>query len=157
MPGRSEEPVDEKQELKRLRRLDRVYACYAYLGLFTIAALAVSIVPVSTPDGREGYGMALVLPGTLVPIVLVTTIVLTVRLRSHKPLRLLGRSTLFLALLLALLGFAASVSKGYADWLFEYAFDISIGIYGCAATIVPVWWFAIGRRRFRESLVSNPQ
>ena len=101
--------------------------------------------------------MALVLPGTLVPIVLVTTIVLTVRLRSHKPLRLLGRSTLFLALLLALLGFAASVSKGYADWLFEYAFDISIGIYGCAATIVPVWWFAIGRRRFRESLVSNPQ
>jgi hypothetical protein len=40
--GRSDEiVVDEKERTKSLRRLDRAYACYAYVGLFTIAVLAV--------------------------------------------------------------------------------------------------------------------
>lgn len=142
----SEEP--SKQES---RRLGRAYACYAYIGLFAIALLAVVTVPVPTPDAREGYGMALVLPGTVLPIVFVAAMVLTVRLRFHKPLLLLGLSTLLLPLLVF------AVSGCCSEKLSEYAMNIVVGIYGVGAVLVPVWWFAAGRRRYRKSLDSNPQ
>jgi hypothetical protein len=152
--GRSDEIVEEEKEKRKgLRRLDRAYACYAYVGLFTIAVVAVVSVPVSPPDAREGYGMALVLPATLLPIPVVTAIVLTVRLRRHKPLRLLGLSTLFLPLLFL----AAGVSDDYAVGRFEYVLNVFIGMFGCAATFVPAWWFAVGRRRYGEPLGSNPR
>jgi carbon starvation protein CstA len=100
--------------------------------------------------------MALILPGTILPIIFVIMIVLTVRLRSHKPLRRLGLTTLILAALcLALAVLDPHISDKSADGI-EYAMDAFIGIYGCVATLVPVWWFAVGRRDFRESLDSNP-
>jgi peptidoglycan/LPS O-acetylase OafA/YrhL len=149
--GRSDEIVaEEKEKQKGLRRLDRAYACYAYVGLFAIALLAVVTVPVSTPDGREGYGMALVLPGTLLPIALVAAIVMTARLRHHRALVVLALFTLLLPLLI----FAVGVSSSEA--LSEDAMNLVLGIYGAGAVLVPVWWFAIGRRRYRESLGCNP-
>ena len=141
----------ETAKQKSLRSLDRAYACYAYVGLFTIALLFVVTVPVPTPDAREGYGMALVLPGTLLPIAFVAAIVLTVKWRRHKPLRLLGLSTLFLALLFLLAG----VSDCCGDGRSEYVLDAFIGIFGCCATFVPAWWFAIGRRRYRDEVVTD--
>jgi hypothetical protein len=152
--GRSDEIVAaEPPKHESLRSLDLAYACWAYVGLFAIALLAVATVPVSTPDGREGYGMGLILPGTLLPFAFVGAIILTVELRRHKPLRLLGLSTLSLGLLL----FALAVSDCCSDNTAEYVFDPFIGIFGCYATFVPAWWFAVGRRRYRKSLDSNPQ
>jgi peptidoglycan/LPS O-acetylase OafA/YrhL len=147
--GRSDEIVaEEKEEQKGLRRLDRAYACYAYVGLFAIAVLAVVTVPVSTPDAREGYGMALVLPSMVLPIVLVAAIVLTVRLRRHRALVLLGLSTVFLVLLI----FAVSVSDCCSEGPSEYAVNVVLGMYGAGAALVPVRWFATGRRHYRQSL-----
>ena len=137
---------------KTLRSLDRAYACYAYVGLFTIALLYVVTVPVPTPDAREGYGMALVLPGTIFPIAFVVAMVQTVRFLHHRPIRLLGLSIPFLVLLFL----AATVSHCCSDNTYEYISDVFLGVFGCYATFVPVWWFAIGRRRYRGRAVTSP-
>ena len=95
--------------------------------------------------------MLLVLPGTLLPIALVAAIVMTVKLRHHRALVVLGLSTLILPLLIF------SVGASSSDALSDYAMNVVLGIYGAGAVLVPVWWFAIGRRRYRESLGSNPK
>jgi hypothetical protein len=152
IPERSGEPAaEESSQQENLRRLDRAYACYVYIGLFAIALLAVVTVPVPTPDAREGYGMALVLPGTVLPIVFVIAMVLTVRLRHHKSLALLGLSTLFLPLLVFAAGGCCS------ERVSDIARNVVVGIYGVGAVLVPVWWFMSGRRRYRESLDGDPQ
>ncbi|MBI3476090.1 MAG: hypothetical protein HY010_10185 [Acidobacteria bacterium] len=152
IPERSGEPAaEESSKQESLRRLDRAYACYVYIGLFAIALLAVVTVPVPTPDAREGYGMALVLPGTVLPIVFVAAMVLTARLRRHKPLALLGLSTLFLPFLVFAVGGCCS------ERVSDIARNVVVGIYGVGAVLVPVWWFTSGRRRYRESLDGNPQ
>jgi hypothetical protein len=152
IPERQDEiAVEELAKQKSLGRLDRAYACYTYVGLFTIAVLAVVTVPVPTPDAREGYGIALVLPGTLLPIAFVAAIVLTVRLRHHKPLLFLGLSTLFLAALFLTVG----ISDCCAEGLSEYAVNAVVGMYGTGAVLVPVWWFVIGRRHYRDSVITS--
>jgi hypothetical protein len=32
----------------------------------------------------------------------------------------------------------------------EYAIDIAFGIYIAANVLIPAWWFAMGRRRYRS-------
>jgi hypothetical protein len=147
--GRSEAVVvNEKERLKLFRRLDRAYACYAYVGLFAIAMLAVVALP-ATDAAREGYGMGLILPATLLPFALVAAIVMTARLPHHRTLVVLGLSTLLLALFVFAVGVSSSGDSS------EYAMDIALGIYGAGAVLVPVWWFATGRRHHRELLRSN--
>jgi len=149
IPERSEEvAVNEKERLKGLRRLDRAYACYAYVGLFTMVVLAVVTLP-ATEAAREGYGMSLILPGTILPIALVAALVMTVRLRHHRPLLVLGLSTLFLPLVC----FVVGVSTPEA--ISEYAMDGVVGIYAVGAVLVPVWWFVKGRWRHRELLLGE--
>ena len=141
--------VEELAKQKSLRRLDRAYACYAYVGLFTIAMLAVVALP--STEKKEGYGMALVLPGALLPVAFVAAIVMTVRLRRHRALIFLSLSTLILTLVFLAVG----ISDWSAEGLSEYAVNTVVGVYGAGAVLVPVWWFVKGRRHYRDNALTR--
>jgi len=150
IPERQDEiAVEELAKEKSLGRLDRAYACWAYVGLFTIAMTAVVSLP--STEKKEGYGMLLVLPGMLLPIALVAAIVMTVRLRRHRALVFLSRSTLFLTIVFLAVG----ISDCCAEGLSEYAMNAVVGMYGVGAVLVPVWWFVIGRRHYRDNAITN--
>lgn len=153
IPRRSDEIAAEEMERREtLRRLDRVYGCYAFLGLAMMAIMAVDIL--ATPEGQggtqEGWGMALgALLALPLPIVLVATIVWTLKLRRnwqrHRMILVLGLSTLFLAGAMAI--DASEIFPAKSNRAEEYAGYAVVGIYAVAATLVPAWWFTRGRRR----------
>jgi carbon starvation protein CstA len=143
--GRSDEAAAEEMEKQEsLRRLDHAYGCYAYIGLFIMGGVA--IVTLASKENREGYAMGLGgLPCLLLPIALVAAIVLSVRLRRHRTLAILGLSTLFLVAITV----AGVVSNCCQSGASEYASYAVFVLYGAVATLVPAWWFARGRRHFR--------
>jgi len=133
---------------RRVRLLDGAYACYAFLGLAMMAFMAVSTVTVSTiieRDYEEGSGMlvasilSLMLP---LPIVFVAAIVLTVRFRRHRALVVLCLTNIL---------FFAAIAIGIPDCCSEGASERAINaigwICGAVVTLVPAWWFTMGRRR----------
>lgn len=91
-------------------------------------------------------GALLALP---LPIVLVATIVWTLKLRRnwqrHRMILVLGLSTLFLAGAMAI--DASEIFPAKSNRAEEYAGYAVVGIYAVAATLVPAWWFTRGRRR----------
>ena len=61
IPARSDEILaEEKKKQKGLRHLDLAYGCYAYIGLFILAGVA--LVTLASNENREGYAMAVCLP-----------------------------------------------------------------------------------------------
>jgi hypothetical protein len=153
IPGRSDEiGAEEKKKQKGLRDLDLAYGCYAYIGLFIMGG--VVLVTLASAENREGYAMGLGgLPALLLPIALVAAIILSARLRHQRSLAVLGLSTLFLVGLTA----AGAVSNCCEEGASEYASYVVVALWGTASILVPAWWFAVGRRRYRESLGGNPQ
>ena len=79
IPARSDEILaEEKKKQKGLRHLDLAYGCYAYIGLFILAGVA--LVTLASNENREGYAMGLGgLPALLLPIAPVAAI--TVRFK----------------------------------------------------------------------------
>jgi hypothetical protein len=149
--GQSDEIVlEEEEKQKGLRRLDLAYGCFAYIGLFIMAGVA--LVTLASKENREGYAMGLGgLPALLLPIALVAAIILSARLRHQRSLAALGMSTLSLVALTVV----AVVSNCCEEGAAEYASYAVIVSWGATSVLVPAWWFAVGRRRYRESLGSS--
>ena len=151
MPEQPDEVAFQARErAKSLRRLDVAYGCYAYVGLFTLALMA--LLTLASKENLEGYAMGLGgLPALPLPIVLVTAIVQSARLRRNRGLAVLGLSTLVLVGVFAVVGITDCCEEGAS----EYASYAVLGLYGAVATLVPAWWFAKGRRRYRETALTG--
>jgi hypothetical protein len=147
---RAEIAAEEMESEESLRRLDRAYGCYAYVGLFIMAAAAI-VMHVSG-ENWEGYAIGLILPALLFPVALVVAFAQSARLRRHRILVVLGLSTLFLVALTVAGVFRRCCEERPSERA-SYAVFV---LYGAAVALVPSWWFAAGRWRYRKSLGSNP-
>jgi hypothetical protein len=116
-----------------VRNLDCAFGCFAFLGLTILAGMTQTFVE---PGNRGAYammvGLLLFLPAL---IALVIAIPLTVMSRRYRPIVILCVVTLLLL--------AESLSHESAAW-----------ICGAVAMLVPAWWFAAGRRRYKGQMAS---
>jgi hypothetical protein len=140
--------------------LDRAYACFGFLGLVTlligIAALLSQFGLMNFKEGSNGFTWTLVFGMFLGPLLLVGMlvasvwgVVLTVKFWRHSALVVLSVvSMLCGGGLLTVMAIEWGVYPGSST--LTHAMDIAGGAYIAANVLIPAWWFAMGRRRYRS-------
>ncbi len=137
--------------------LDRAYGCFGFLGLASLA-FGLSVL-LSESSGLAG-GLT-VLFGMLLPLALmlgmfaasVCGIVLTVKFRRHPALVVLSVVSI-VCVGGAMVYMSHSVIPELPHYL-EYAPTIGVAIYVAANVLLPAWWFAMGRRRYRSNALAQ--
>jgi hypothetical protein len=122
-------PAKEKEKKEVRRQLDFAYACFALLG-FTMLAIAAEpfFVDMKSPGEGAGYGFAVgMLLGLPSMLAFVLAICLTVMRWRYRPI--------VVFCLLNLLLLALALWSDAMEW-----------VCGAVSILVPVWWFALGRR-----------
>lgn len=143
-------PAEKSEKLKVRRRLDFAYACFVFLGL---ALMAITSIQFADKGNREGWGMLLGLSLPLpMLIAFVTAIVLTVKSRHHAPVVVLCLTTILYLGVTAALGLSDRCSEDACG----QALDAAAWTYAAVATLVPAWWFTIGRWRNRDMPLTHP-
>ena len=144
--------------------LDRAYGCFGFLGLVTmsfgIAALLSQFGLVNFDEGSHGFGWTLVGAMLLGPLLLVgmlfasvCAIVLTVKFWRHSALVVLS-----VVSIVCVGGAMIYISHSDAPNLPHYldnAVAIGAAIYIAANILLPAWWFAMGRRRYRSKALAQ--
>ena len=139
--------------------LNRAYGCFGFLGLaslpFGIAALLSHFGLMNFDEGSNGFTWTLVFGMFLGPLLLVgmlvasvSGIVLTVKFWRHSALVVLS-----LVSIVCVGGGVTYISYSDAPNLPHYldnAVAIGAAIYIAANVLIPAWWFAMGRRRYRS-------
>jgi hypothetical protein len=145
----------ELDKQRSLRRLNRAYGCYAFIGVTILVFLAIAS---AIPEGEaaEGYGMMMgmsvgapLMLGSIIAFVagIVLTLGLHDRWHRHRPLVIVCLThVLFMA---GAIG-ASSAIPDEPGRLLQYALYALVGIYIAIAVLVPGWWFTIGRRKYRD-------
>ncbi len=137
--------------------LDRAYGCFGFLGLASLAfGLSVLLSESSGLGGR-----LTVLFGMLLPLALmlgmfaasVCGIVLTVKFRRHPALVVLSVVSIVCGGG-GMIYISHSVLPDLPHYL-EYAPTIGVAIYVAANVLIPAWWFAMGRRRYRSKALAQ--
>lgn len=129
-------------------RIDIAFACYAFLGLSMTAFGLVSLF-VEGPQASYGMFLFLTLPLPMLAA-FVTTIVLTAIAPRYRPLLLLCVIHILFAAGIGLVLWSQS-----AEGASETPVDSAILSYGAFFILVPIKWFAIGRQRYRNKVVTG--
>ena len=143
--------------------LNRAYAGFAFLGLVTLplglAALLQKFGLMHFDEGSGGAGeilsgwayyWGLLLGGPiLIAMIIATTygIVRTVQFR-HPALQVLSANAIVCGGGTMLSIFASDQHLGP---IFDYVTGIGFGTFITANLLIPAWWFATGRRRYRTN------
>jgi hypothetical protein len=145
--------------------LNRAYGCFAFLGLITLpfglGAVLQAYGLMNFDEGSGGVGETLTGLAYLVGMVLgfpiaagmltatVYGMTKTVQLR-HWGLKVLSIVSIVCGGGLLLVLF--NEWDEYPGWPFlRHLMDIAGGTYVAANTIIPGWWFTLGRRRYRST------
>jgi hypothetical protein len=130
--------------------LDTTYMLFLIVdGVFLLIALITTL----DPKNSEGWGMLLgPTVGVAGFVVLIVAIFRSISRRLHRPLLLLAVSPI-----LVIIVSVASVALGVDDpgngrILTFFSYVLACIVFVCMAlmVLVPVWWFARGRRRYQE-------
>jgi hypothetical protein len=125
---------------RTVQALDLTYKLFLIAGLVT---LTIFLVIALDPKNAAGWGMLLGPSAGLAGIVaLLVGIVRGLWCWHHRPL-------LFLALSPILVLIGASIS--------DHLGDITLVMCGAAMVLVPLWWFAKGKRRYEGNLLLAEQ
>jgi hypothetical protein len=156
--------VLQKQVLPKseLPRLNRAYACFAFLGLATlpvgVGALLSVLRWMNFDEGSTGgslamlFGMALATPlflGMLAASIF--GIWQTMRFRHPALIVLSVISVACSGGLIILLPNTPGWKGGSDSPMVDYGMGIAFGIYIAANLLIPAWWFTQGRRRYRSA------
>jgi hypothetical protein len=144
--------------------LDRAYGCFGFLGVaslpFGIAALLSHFGLMNFDEGSNGFTWTLVFGMLLGPLLLVGIlvasvwgVVLTVKFWRHSAL-------VVLTVVSIVCGGGGIIYISHSDapnlpHYLDNAVAIGAAIYVAANVLLPAWWFAIGRRRYRSKALAQ--
>jgi len=136
-----------------LQYRDRAYCCFAFLGLAVMAILAEPFV---SNESSQGYaatvGLGLPLPMLLAFVV---GLYLAVRSQWHWPLVILSLITILFWTFTIGSVITESDSESASQKYME-AEDKEAWIYAAVSILLPLWWFAIGRWRYKSKTNPDP-
>ena len=147
-------------------RLNRAYACFAFLGLATLpvglGALLSALHWMSFDEGTNGgtvsmlFGMALAVPLSIgMMFATVYGIQQTVRFR-HRALVVLSIITVVCGGgLIALLPHMPGWNGGPDVPIVDYGMGAAFGIYILGNISIPAWWFAKGKRLYKSKALAQ--
>jgi hypothetical protein len=147
-------------------RLNRVFGCFAFLGLATLpvgVGILLSVLHwMSFDEGTNGgtlamlFGMGLAAPLSLGILgASIFGILQTVRLRHPALVVLSAISIACGGGMIALLP-KTPVWNGGPDFpMVDYGIGIAFGIYVVANILIPAWWFTRGRRNYRSNALAK--
>jgi hypothetical protein len=147
-------------------RLNRAYACFAFLGLATlpvgVGALLSVLHWMNFDEGSTGFTLVLLFGMGLAPLLSIGMVGAsifgiwqTVRFR-HPALVVLSMVSIVCGGgLIALLPYTPGWNGGPDLPIVDYGMGVAFGIYIAANILIPAWRFVIGRRRYRSKALAH--
>ena len=142
-------PTEELQKRGVRLQLDFAYACFAFLGLALMAIASIQFADRRSQEGLAMFlGLWLALP---MLIAFVTSIVLAVKSRHHAPVVVLCLTTI----LYLVIAIATDLSDRCSHDACEQSLNALTWMYGAVATLVPAWWFTVGRWHHKKESLTH--
>jgi hypothetical protein len=150
----------EVQQKSDESRLNRAYACFAFLGLATLPIGVGGLLSVlhwmNFDEGSTGFQLVMLYGMGLAPLLSIGVVGAsifgiwqTVRFR-HPPLIVLSVVSIVCGGgPIAVLTYTEGNGGGDLPMV-EYGMGLAFGIYILANIFIPAWWFSKGKQRYRS-------